>query len=69
MELKRFRPALLRRSLRLLIVPYGIETGVRTNLTYQQALLIVPYGIETLAKLEILNLQKLLIVPYGIETT
>ena len=32
----------------LLIVPYGIETGIRFYDIHQRALLIVPYGIETI---------------------
>ena len=32
----------------LLIVPYGIETSVRSGISFPSLLLIVPYGIETL---------------------
>ena len=56
-------------AFKLLIVPYGIETGNRGGLFGGNYLLIVPYGIETDAKNE-KQIQKLqlLIVPYGIET-
>ena len=54
----------------LLIVPYGIETGIRFYDIHQRALLIVPYGIETSrCQLLVCNLNTLLIVPYGIETS
>ena len=57
-------------TIKLLIVPYGIETGRQFG-SEQLAdlLLIVPYGIETKeGVLEDNIYSSLLIVPYGIET-
>ena len=69
MELKRCWIQDLQGIMKLLIVPYGIETGVFGLLTQLVELLIVPYGIETIVTDEILNeFGRLLIVPYGIET-
>ena len=56
------------KKLQLLIVPYGIETGMRMFWLCHQFLLIVPYGIETMSFCMLGWLQHLLIVPYGIET-
>ncbi len=55
--------------IKLLIVPYGIETRDVTIKTYSAFLLIVPYGIETktVIFLPFMGVY-LLIVPYGIET-
>ena len=54
---------------RLLIVPYGIETGEGVGTRILQDLLIVPYGIETQTRRRQEDRQGyLLIVPYGIET-
>ena len=53
----------------LLIVPYGIETGVLIYFLRQvNQLLIVPYGIETFSAFDTFSAFYLLIVPYGIET-
>ena len=53
----------------LLIVPYGIETGLwESYRSLRQCLLIVPYGIETNHYNNRKDLLPLLIVPYGIET-
>ena len=52
----------------LLIVPYGIETGLRRWVFICTLLLIVPYGIETISSQIQIRLHVLLIVPYGIET-
>ena len=69
MELKRSRLPYLFILLRLLIVPYGIETSIFKYYVYSIELLIVPYGIETYSSTLILSTDsKLLIVPYGIET-
>ena len=69
MELKPCTLSDFRFSIMLLIVPYGIETGL---LPWQQTgfwpLLIVPYGIETSSRLLLAAFNRLLIVPYGIET-
>ena len=52
----------------LLIVPYGIETQLKSLLFFHQILLIVPYGIETGLWESYRSLRQcLLIVPYGIE--
>ena len=48
MELKlgiNWRPKV---GVKLLIVPYGIETSIQLPQTTQALLLIVPYGIETM---------------------
>ena len=56
-------------SVRLLIVPYGIETCTLKGVLKRRSLLIVPYGIETRRQEPYrTELQRLLIVPYGIET-
>ena len=56
-------------KLKLLIVPYGIETiVVHSHLARLWVLLIVPYGIETWISETISGTKDLLIVPYGIET-
>ena len=49
MELKRCRMGRKSSAVQLLIVPYGIETGI-VRITFQTGidLLIVPYGIETI---------------------
>ena len=47
MELKRTDPSGTEKRCELLIVPYGIETGIRQNGLQGAYLLIVPYGIET----------------------
>ena len=52
----------------LLIVPYGIETYLRSFACRMVKLLIVPYGIETLQGRNHEESCQLLIVPYGIET-
>ena len=55
--------------MQLLIVPYGIETGVLQAELHPYSLLIVPYGIETEGGQTNIQLCiHLLIVPYGIET-
>ena len=70
MELKLFHVDFRTSPKVLLIVPYGIETGIRFYDIHQRALLIVPYGIETSrCQLLVCNLNTLLIVPYGIETS
>ena len=57
-------------AIRLLIVPYGIETPAWRIVKVCVSLLIVPYGIETLHGNRRADHQgALLIVPYGIETT
>ena len=54
--------------MKLLIVPYGIET-MNSNVQHASGpLLIVPYGIETSLTWADPSLELLLIVPYGIET-
>ena len=69
MELKLGQERLYYGRVRLLIVPYGIETYVQRSATFYTALLIVPYGIETaIRSTEMVKRKKLLIVPYGIET-
>ena len=69
MELKRVKSWGIYTTIRLLIVPYGIETeqvGVQNVCT---GLLIVPYGIETPSNTQkVMAVSGLLIVPYGIET-
>ena len=68
MELKRNKLLIRMTFIRLLIVPYGIETKEEVDYEVEQQLLIVPYGIET-PFFASLNISKtLLIVPYGIET-
>ena len=48
MELKLTKATLKLKGLHLLIVPYGIETHNRVNISDDVlTLLIVPYGIET----------------------
>ena len=47
MELKLTSPVKLANPVRLLIVPYGIETTQSVELSPCSILLIVPYGIET----------------------
>ena len=47
MELKRPRFCVIIVSLKLLIVPYGIETRHFQQVFHVLHLLIVPYGIET----------------------
>ena len=48
MELKPESASIISELHSLLIVPYGIETGERWQLSsYLAELLIVPYGIET----------------------
>ena len=47
MELKRNKFLIRMTFIRLLIVPYGIETSIAQILHYRRKLLIVPYGIET----------------------
>ena len=47
MELKHNASLHFPQRLRLLIVPYGIETNISTTFSGKTALLIVPYGIET----------------------
>ena len=47
MELKLLSLLILLHLLVLLIVPYGIETGVGECFKKRVKLLIVPYGIET----------------------
>ena len=54
--------------LQLLIVPYGIETGINSYSLSGKDLLIVPYGIETNLRWPCILPSLLLIVPYGIET-
>ena len=68
MELKRVLCSPRWCGIRLLIVPYGIETRVHVTCCYSSVLLIVPYGIETRYAGRILLSGRLLIVPYGIET-
>ena len=69
MELKLYRLQEVLSLLRLLIVPYGIETPVFLLYIFHKSLLIVPYGIETFCLLSIFYpASQLLIVPYGIET-
>ena len=59
----------LAQFIRLLIVPYGIETMLVTSSVVPHGLLlIVPYGIETCIIKTITGSNNLLIVPYGIET-
>ena len=48
MELKLYNDELKGGALRLLIVPYGIETYLDDDKEENDGLLIVPYGIETL---------------------
>ena len=47
MELKQFNSFQELLQIRLLIVPYGIETGFINEHSEGAELLIVPYGIET----------------------
>ena len=47
MELKLINRFLFISIIKLLIVPYGIETARNYNRNKGQDLLIVPYGIET----------------------
>ena len=55
--------------MKVLIVPYGIETTFEyvCSLT-AVSVLIVPYGIETEYSSLDSDIKKVLIVPYGIET-
>ena len=49
MELKPWTSDIVSFTLKLLIVPYGIETKNGKSLAHQiSSLLIVPYGIETI---------------------
>ena len=68
MELKQQSPNKPLPAAELLIVPYGIETGLQEAEIWHIQLLIVPYGIETLNRVYELAACILLIVPYGIET-
>ncbi len=69
MELKRLNGVRFNvRIIRLLIVPYGIETGFHFLNHVYLLLLIVPYGIETGRTGTGCIRKTLLIVPYGIET-
>ena len=47
MELKRQIPGTKYKIMKLLIVPYGIETNNDYGMNGWMNLLIVPYGIET----------------------
>ena len=53
MELKRLSACFSMLELRLLIVPYGIETSAGYGIGRNGLLLIVPYGIETKKHLQI----------------
>ena len=69
MELKLDKRHMGEKRVSLLIVPYGIETGLGKHGKKTGSLLIVPYGIETKNVQELESfLGQLLIVPYGIET-
>ena len=69
MELKLDAAYLLNKQLKVLIVPYGIETKKEEAEIREAAVLIVPYGIETHISFPLsVCLQNVLIVPYGIET-
>ena len=69
MELKLLKNRLLRRRLRLLIEPYGIEISFERLLNHTFVrLLIEPYGIEIDFLSQFLARRThLLIEPYGIE--
>ena len=44
--------------MKLLIVPYGIETSMAETIeTMDEFLLIVPYGIETINRLKVFNVS------------
>ena len=47
MELKQCSKTCIRASVRVLIVPYGIETRIGSLYERINSVLIVPYGIET----------------------
>ena len=69
MELKQTFYTHFREFIRLLIVPYGIETKEKSRKeAILSLLLIVPYGIETAGNRRDRKSYQLLIVPYGIET-
>ena len=68
MELKQSSFCLTMRIWMLLIVPYGIETCLKSLNYRTHPLLIVPYGIETSLTARYQSFEDLLIVPYGIET-
>ena len=68
MELKHGINWRFKRNIKLLIVPYGIETVQGLCKQTVPRLLIVPYGIETKKCRRQYLVLTLLIVPYGIET-